>query len=373
MKQFGQMIKNIFALVACIIVALSCLFAEFWLFIIHYLGLSYAFELKGFDTLPLHQESVIGPAMKAFFPKADYTKGLGMLVAFILMGITFTFFHLAYECFKLLLERSRYKRENNAETVQVVNQMLLTNCIWMAVLAIPGVLIFLWDLDLFKYRLLLGAIGVDSPDAATGLTNISQQMQENGNLWIWNNLSIDASGYAALVAGMSLLLEMSFLKTGDNVNKLMTNINLMFHGKSDDNNQPEFFGYDAEGKPVYEASQPVVYDVDGNPVNPQASAQTTADASGSGTKADEPLFTTEEPRQHTSTASASASTEAPGCEKQRTASPEVEVIGGSAGEKVTMAHAQSQPNRYWIDPDNHQIWDADYRNELFGKSSTQTA
>ena len=373
MHQLGQVFKNIVALFACCFVAVICIFAEFWLFIIHYLGLSYAFELKGFDTLPLYQESLIGPAMKAFFPKADYTKGLGMLVAFILMGITFTFFHLAYECFKLLLERSRYKRENNAETVQVVNQMLLTNCIWMVVLAIPGVLIFLWDLDLFKYRLLLGAIGVDSPDAATGLTNISQQMQENGNLWIWNNLSIDALGYAALVAGMSLLLEMSFLKTGDNVNKLMTNINLMFHGKSDDNNQPEFFGYDAEGKPVYEASQPVFYDVDGNPVNPQASAQTTADASGSGAKADEPLFTTEKPRQHTSTASASASTEAPGCEKQRTASPEVEVIGGSAGEKVTMAHAQSQPNRYWIDPDNHQIWDADYRNELFGKSTTQTA
>jgi len=62
LHQFGQVIKNVIALFVCFIVAGICIFAEFWLFIIHYLGLSYAFEMKGFDTLPLHQESLIGPA-----------------------------------------------------------------------------------------------------------------------------------------------------------------------------------------------------------------------------------------------------------------------------------------------------------------------
>ena len=94
-------------------------------------------------------------------------------------------------------------------------------------------------------------------------------------------------------------------------------------------------------------------------------------AAGSGAKADAPLFTTEEPPQ--SGAAAAASSPASGCETQRAASPEVDVIGSSTGEKVTMAHAQSNPERYWIDPDTHQIWAADYRSELFGEYRTQTA
>jgi hypothetical protein len=325
--------------------------------------------------------------MKAFFPKADYTKGLGMLVAFILMGLTFMIFHFAYECFKVLVERSKLKQENNTEMVQVANQMLLTNCIWMAVLAIPGAFILMWDLDLFQYRLLLGALGVDTPDAATGLTSLAHQMQENGDLWIWNNLSIDARGYVALVAGMSLLLEISFYKTGDNYTKLWANMGKLVAGKSGDDNPPVFYGYDAEGKPVYDAGQPVVYDVDGNPVTPQASADATAsgpivdehgqgnqkagfvNAAGAGAEA--PLFSTEEPPK--SDAAASTFAPASGCETQRAASTEMDVIGGSTGEKVTLAHAQTNPERYWIDPDTHHIWAVDYRNELLGNSGNKTA
>ena len=378
MQQFGHLFRNVLSLCLNIVAVVVCMGGGVWLFLIHYLGLAYAFELKGFDTMPLYLEPLVGPIFGALLPKADYTEGLGMVVSFSLTGLTLVFFHLFYQSLRLLFERVDYKRENNLEMVYQANRVLIENFILMIVVSLIVIPIFSWDIELFKFRQIAGALGITSSDVATSLTCAARQMQENGDLWVWSSLSGDARGYVFCVVAVSLLLEIAFEKLGNNFSRLMTNLELLFvGGRPEENKQPVFFGYDRDGQPVYDAGQTIAYDVNGHPVNSNQLQTLEPDMGSAGnpvvSNAGEPPFSTEafHPcRNDNASVSAFCESDAGG-NASNEVKTEVEVIG--TDERVSIDLAKAQPDRYWIDPDTQQVWDVEFRNKLFANGGRQVA
>ena len=42
----------------------------------------------------------------------------------------------------------------------------------------------------------------------------------------------------------------------------------------------------------------------------------------------------------------------------------IEVIGSQSGERVTLSASLADKERYWVDRDTHEVWDASFRREL---------
>ena len=42
-----------------------------------------------------------------------------------------------------------------------------------------------------------------------------------------------------------------------------------------------------------------------------------------------------------------------------------EVIGGEKGERMRLSEALKQPERYFVDPETHEIWSCKLREKLF--------
>ena len=377
MQTFGNTIRNLTNMFIDSIGICLCLVGCVCLFIIHYMGLSYGIGLAGMDTQPISYEPMIGPLIKFILPKANYTHGLGMVVAFALMVGTFICFHEAYDILGLLFNRRQYQLQNDAASVSLVNQRILKNSIILLLFGIPTVAVFLWAINLFEYRMSAGASGADTPEQAIGLLNRAQQMSANGDMWVWASLHIGARGYVALVIIASFSLEYATGKFSENFTNLLINMNLLVNGDPDKENQQVFHGYDSAGNPIYDPNQPIFYDTSGNPIHPESEAhqQRKEDASepknstastASGKSGDDPLFSTG--ARSESASGSSHAHETCGDEERRNTSPENDVIGSPTGERVTFEHAKAHPDRYWVDPDNNQIWDVDYRNELFGQS-----
>ena len=375
MQTFGNILRNLSNMFFSTIGIFSCLAGGFCLFIIHYMGLSYGIALMGMDTQPIWRELLIGPLFRTFLPEANYTHGLGMVMAFALMMGTFICFHEVYGFLGLLFDRRQYQLQKDTVSVSLVDQQILKNGIILLLVGIPTVAIFLWDINLFEYRLLAGASGIDTPEKAVGMLNKAQQMSNNGDLWAWASLHVSTMGYVGLVIITTFGLEYTTGKFSENFIKLWTNLNLFFNG------EPVFRGYDADGNPVYDPNQPISYDTSGNPIHPESEAhqQRKEDASGSTNSTassasgksgeDTPLFSTG--ARSESASDSSQAHEACEDEERRNATPENDVIGSPTGERVTFDHAKAHPDRYWVHPDNNQIWDVDYRNELFGQSHKQ--
>ena len=45
-------------------------------------------------------------------------------------------------------------------------------------------------------------------------------------------------------------------------------------------------------------------------------------------------------------------------------------VVGRKGERVTLASALSNPDRYWVNPDIKEVWDANYRKSLFNDQNS---
>lgn len=381
MQTFGNTIRNLTNMFIDSIGICLCLVGCICLFIIHYMGLSYGIGLAGMDTQPIYVEPMIGSLVKFILPKANYTHGLGMVVAFTLMVGTFICFHEAYDILGLFFDRRQYQLQNDATSVSLVDQKVLKNSITLLLFGIPTVAVFLWDINLFEYRLIAGASGIYTPDQANGILNKAQQMSNNGDLWVWASLHIGARGYVSLVVIASFSLEYAMGKFSENFTNLLINMNLLVNGEPDKEKRMDFYGYDAEGNPIYEPNQPISYDTAGNPIHQEseahqqmkedASEQKNSTASSASGKRgeDDPLFSTG--ARSESASDSSQAHETCGEEERRNTSPENDVIGSPTAERVTFDHAKANPARYWVDPDNNQIWDVDYRNELFSQSHKQ--
>lgn len=398
MNLFNRLLRNLINLILSLGAACLCVILTLLMVIANYLACEVSFELLGYDKKPLYADHLVGPFFSAFFPKAALTHLYAFVVAAVVSLGLFLSFRIISHIFELFKERRHYLDAGDQDSVRIIKQLMLWDLIELAALAIPLSAAVYWDVQLFRFRSICGAGAIEDPEVATTLSNWELQLQDNGALWAWAMTNIGAWGYIGITALSCLALEYVLRKTSEHWAKLLNSVDEIFSSGASPEEQPPFYGYDENGQPVYAPDIPVSYDVNGNalfeprpetagvehPATGEVEPDQRAATGGSPASAGTGFGSANSPGAATANVHSGAGPSEPGIAPGASAADDFrspgteritlhEVIGSPDGERVSLAEALSRPERYWVDPESHEVWDITYRRLLFGEAMQQAA
>jgi len=235
---------------------------------------------------------------------------------------------------------------------------------------------------------------------ASQLANWEEQVQENSLMWAWTLTKSGAWSYLAMTAVGCLGLEYTLMKFSGAWARVLSSIQSMIGMPESQAYEAGFYGYDQDGQPVYDPTSPIAYDVDGQVVAYEEAGPASADSQASrvtpeaatagaqgetfppfreanGYHQEPPPSNPGHPPLWDPAAPEAAASESAAAEPARETPARSEtlhdVIGGAAGEKVTLDQALADQRRYWVDPEGPHVWDAQYRETLFGEELKKAA
>lgn len=414
MNLFNRLLRNLINLVFCCAAVTLCLGLAVLMLIANYLACQVSFELLGYDKQPLNADKLIGQLFDAFFPKAALTHLYAFVVAALVSLGLFLCFRVISHIFELYKERRHYLNTGDQQSARIINQLICWDLVELVAFAIPLTAAVYWDVQLFRFRSICGAAGIEDAETATSLNAWPLQLSDNGTLWAWSLTAQGAWGYIGVTALSALAFEYTLRKTSENWAKLLSTFDEILTPAPREDAQASIYGYDQHGQPVYDPQAPIAYDVNGAPLHDRDPAFAESDT---GTESNEQPASTH--RQHSASRGASQDTaaetsaakgplfespspgrDAPGeggaaagvrpetrpedlhfggrspgeSPRGRTEeAPLHEVIGGADGERVSLSEALRHPDRYWVDSETHEVWDAHYRRALFGEEMSKAA
>lgn len=362
--------------------------AAAWGFLEHYLNAANALELLGTETKPLKADSLLGAVLGVFLPDATLPQAMALTIALTEALALFMIANQLQDVLGMVRHYRASRRHDKAEEAEEAVWRLIEESLGMAVLG--GLLVYgiLWDIEIFRYRSMAGAKGLD--DAAKAAAA----------------LPIAAWGYLAFTAAGCVLLELFIRRLDNAFARLMRPIDQWHEtwtaGQTEEAEAEVFYGYDQDGQPVYDPSVPIAYDTEGRPVEeeqsvtePTQGASATAQAtnrtsSSSNGHHAEPLTPTATPEMatvHAYHASADAVQNGngaghnsasgpplfdPAAAARPLSSPQIppvtsaprgqeatdlrEVFGGEPEERASLAEAIAQPDRYYVSLATGQVW-----------------
>lgn len=311
----------------------------------NYQGLVSGIELLNLENRPLGTDGLVGWMFESLTPDAAFSNWLALVIsALIFLGSLFVC-HQLFKIASLLLHRNEYRRQGQSKQMY---QTVAQEATWLFLLGIPLALIVWGDIYLFQYRALAGAMGISMPEEAVQLLH-------------WNKLPKDTSDAASVTflqsTGMWMYLGVSVLgpfsleylhtKIGATWALIVAALDeLMARSEpsnAEENTQP-FYGYDANGNPVYDPDTSIAYDVNQQPVA-DASASTQSAPVGAHAEADVANDPAASGREET----------------EQVFQP---VVGTHPEEIVTLVAALSIPERYYVDRATHTIYARSYWEKL---------
>lgn len=313
--------------------------------LMNYQGLVSGIELLNLENRPLGTDSLVGWVFDSLTPNAAFSNWLALVIStLIFLGSLFVC-HQLFKIANLILNRNEYRRLGQSEQMQHAVAQEMT---WLVLLGIPLSFVVWGDIYLFQYRALAGAMGVSTPEEAVQLLH-------------WSKLPTETTQAASVTflqtAGMWMYLGASVLAPFS-LEYLLTKIgatwalivaalsDLIAQGAQSDGEESaqQFYGYDADGNPVYDPDTPIAYDANQQPVVGATTSSANATAPD-GTKSE--------------VASDSAT---PGSEE--TGQALQPVVGSQPEERVTLAAALANPDRYHVQRATHTIYARAYWDRL---------
>ena len=377
----GSLFRNLVGLSVWLAALVFFVAVNLGLVVANYLGTLIAFELQGYESKPLYLDELFGPFFDAVAPDATLAHLYAAAVAVVVALGIFLLLKLANHIYRLADDRRFYARqleEDEArpdgnpglssearaeleENKRAATRLIVRDAVLSLVFLAATVVAVRWDLGLFRFRSVAGAEGLEDPALATRLENWELQMQNHGDLFAWVLTGAGAWGYLAVTVIACLALEYGTIRVGDYWARFANSLQQAF-------SPPEpapHLGYDADGQPVFDPSVALAYDVNGTPIEPDlddagffdpqpgtqgAPAPPTVGGDGA-------LFTP--PAEPGPAADAPTPTEEPASDELR------DVIGGD-GDRVRLADALADADRYHVDPASLDVWDRAYWEELHG-------
>jgi len=333
----NRIIRNSFGFMAWVVAIVTCVIINIMIALANYLGCRSAFELLNYGLQPLGLDGILGGFFQVFLSEATICNlfalslNLSEIVGFFLL------FHLTFDIYQLFYDRQGYLADEDEkrgmENAKAALHLIIRDAILLTILAVPMIYAIRWDIWLFRFRSVASALGIEDPELAAGTMKAWElQLQEKGELFALFMARVGGWGYVAVTALACMGVELSAKKAGESWTKLTSAIGEWYAGLSQQNENgsnapnPNTAGGDDDNRnlvpPAIDPRDPPPDVVPG---------QDNRDIPGV-----DPL-------------------------------PEEElqpVMGNKSGERVTLAHAIGHPDRYWVDMETREIWDADFRKQL---------
>jgi len=347
------LIRTSLALVISLLVQAFCLAIKVIVVLSNYLACQSAFQLLNYDNQPLNRDELLGWIFEPFVGGEAtlchlYALGLALTQA---MGL-FWLFHYTFRIIILWRERRWYLEHYDSANAQAALSQIWMNLFSLVCIAIPLVFIIYWDICLFRYRSIANMQGLeDGVIAPTSLLNWDLQLENSAHLFGWQLTGIGAWGYIGATAMVCQGFEQAFLKTQDNWARWVQAVSNLFQREAELPGQPGYAnGYQERPQAA-----------GGGPQQPPAMAPAAPAPAPAVQEAPRPANPApgEHPREDTPP---------PARPLEPSAAPDLRpVIGGQPGEMASLAQASEQPQRYYVDPVTHDVWDRQAYEELFGR------
>jgi len=247
--------KNIFLLLFWLFLDFLSFFIHLIVVIANYMGTLAAFELLGFEMRPLETDSLLGPYLGAFLGNATMAHFYALAIALTVALAQFLVYHSTFRVFDLSRDRRTYIQRGDEESAGIALRLILfeLGILFFFVLLLGIAVIF--DVELFRYRFIAGALSIDDPTVATkSILSWSLQVKENFHLYAWHIARIGAWGYLSVTALACLMLGFLMHKTGDAWTRLLSG----FQEMSRSQDAPDYgHEYVDEAHPTYEEDFPL--------------------------------------------------------------------------------------------------------------------
>ena len=337
--------------------------------ITNYMACTVSFELLGFDRAPLYRDRLLGPVFQGIAGKATLTDLFSLMVSVVIAAGMYLFFHLTFQVCKCFEDRRAYQLEGDTLSALVITHRMWWYLGVLSAVFLALVLAIRWDIHLFLFRVVAGALSLEDPGLALKLANWETQIQEKSDLWFIVMARIGAWGYISITAIACLCLEYSRHKLGECWAQLANSLDKLLPDVPSDPDAPRNVPSAAD-----DSHEPAVNQgPDSHHSNPFSSNRSEnsqqkpfSETATSGQLFDEPMadhlalpsaYSNEQPVN---------SEESPACTAFNTETKETTPVVGSKKNEHTNRHMAAADDRHVIDPADHKtIWDADYYKALF--------
>ena len=310
----------------------------------NYQGCAVAFDLLGWEAMPLADDAFLGPYVGAFLGESTLSRFYALCIAATLALGLFIVLHLLFRAFQLWGDRNQYRLQDDHASADFVTRRLIRN---LAIAGLFAVAIFyaaVWDVALFRYRSIAGAEGLDlAKHAAASILSWPAELEKNGGKFAWNLADIGALGYLAITALSCLSVEVSMLKMGESFSQFtesagqvlgMTEGEYADEGDDYDERQASDHDFDERDEEFSLQNLPDL------PAEPQQEAEQRS----------QPVHDLSLPEAPQ--VDAASEGELPDCE-----APVSKPVIGAPETSLTIEEARAEPGRYYIDEETTDIWD----------------
>jgi hypothetical protein len=346
----------------------------------NYLGCKSAFELLGFETQPLWRDPLVGPFLGAFFGEVTLAQCYALGIALVMSLAWFLVAHTGIELHQLWEHRRTHKASGDDAEVRAATQLLVLHSAILAVVLAGLAYAARWEIDLFRYRAVAAALGIDDPKEATAaISRWSTEIGANGEIGAWDLARRGVWGYLAITALCSMCLEVGFYKLAEAWTKLIDPVDRILEKWWQSNVGPEEEAVMPAGALPSSRIEAVgsttedtpLVDTDLSTPTPDptiAAAVPSALALGLGGR----VAAAELGRHQVLDDTAAPGGATGGIPGTHHAAKEVrDVIGGTPGERVTLAIALKDVDRFVVSEDGTQIWNRVFWEGLHGQPVPQ--
>lgn len=331
MTNIGEFFRATCRLVLTIIVGLGfALLLNFGMLLANYLSLELSFEALGLDSTPLGDNKLLGVFFTSLVPGATLTS----LYAFCLAGVVclgyFVCTHLFIQLFDYLREYRLHRRAGNETQAEALRWLMGKNVLYL-VLFLPLVFVFsTWDLELFRFRAVMGAAQAMEPEEALALPTWASVLNDSAGFYAITLAKIGMWGYISVNIMAAVVLEWMIDRVRDQFVVVWSEIARLF----DDGDETASVDTEVGSAAAEKESAADAGDV-----------PSFAGAEGSATHEQPPVEGIHEDRPSTAQPTP--------CVHE---SDLRDVVGGARGERVSVEEALRDSDRYHVEISTGRVW-----------------
>lgn len=303
---------------------------------LHYLAWQSALELQGYESKPLASDGLWGAFFATFMPDVTLAHLIAIMGACALVIGFFMFIHYMVAIHQCWADRRVYRAQEDEQSAYALRERIARYACYAVLLLIGLVLVVAWDIDLFRYRSLAGALDIDAPQKATSsIPALPVFLERHGDLFVSQLTILGPWGNLGVTVVLCVVLELCMLHMGEAWARFIAPVDALLR-----------------------PSAPLSADEPRQRIQPEQQERGLLTQSGS--SATPRQHSDESLTEHTVSAESQSAPEVDHSGSQRA----TEVIGAAPNTMVHLADALRDEGRYRVDERTHQVWDRTYWNAL---------